>query len=78
MLTEVEVEAIKPVRYARKVWDGRGLYLSGDTQRRTVLAILLPLCEKVQEAVFGNLPSDYSRVGQVTARVRPRPTQPWG
>jgi hypothetical protein len=27
MLTETEVEAIKPVRYARKVWDGRGLYL---------------------------------------------------
>jgi hypothetical protein len=27
MLTESEVEAIKPVRYARKVWDGRGLYL---------------------------------------------------
>jgi Arm DNA-binding domain len=27
MLTEIEVEAIKPVRYARKVWDGRGLYL---------------------------------------------------
>ncbi len=27
MLTETEVEAIKPVRYERKVWDGRGLYL---------------------------------------------------
>jgi Arm DNA-binding domain len=27
MLTEAEIEAIKPVRYARKVWDGRGLYL---------------------------------------------------
>jgi hypothetical protein len=27
VLTETEVEAIKPVRYARKVWDGRGLYL---------------------------------------------------
>jgi hypothetical protein len=27
MLTETEVEAIKPVRYAYKVWDGRGLYL---------------------------------------------------
>jgi hypothetical protein len=27
MLTEAEVEAIKPVRYARKVSDGRGLYL---------------------------------------------------
>jgi hypothetical protein len=27
MLTETEVEAIKPVHYARKVWDGRGLYL---------------------------------------------------
>jgi Arm DNA-binding domain len=27
VLTEAEVEAIKPVRYARKVWDGRGLYL---------------------------------------------------
>jgi Arm DNA-binding domain len=27
MLTEAEVEAIKPVRYERKVWDGRGLYL---------------------------------------------------
>jgi hypothetical protein len=27
MLTETEVEAIKPVRYARKVSDGRGFYL---------------------------------------------------
>jgi hypothetical protein len=27
MLTEAEVEAIKPVRYARKVSDCRGLYL---------------------------------------------------
>jgi hypothetical protein len=27
MLTEAEVEAIKPVRYEYKVWDGRGLYL---------------------------------------------------
>ena len=27
MLTEAEVEAIKSVRYERKVWDGRGLYL---------------------------------------------------
>ena len=27
MLTETEVEAIKPVRYARKVSDGGGLYL---------------------------------------------------
>src|ERR1700678_398796 len=27
VLTESEVEAIKPVRYARKVWHGRGLYL---------------------------------------------------
>jgi hypothetical protein len=27
MLTETEVEAIKPVRHARKAWDGRGLYL---------------------------------------------------
>ena len=27
MLTENEVEAIKPVRYARKIWDGRGLFL---------------------------------------------------
>jgi Arm DNA-binding domain len=27
MLTETEVEAIKPVRYARKVFDGGGLYL---------------------------------------------------
>jgi hypothetical protein len=27
MLTEAEVEAIKAVRYARKVWDGRGLNL---------------------------------------------------
>jgi hypothetical protein len=27
VLTETEVEAIKPVRYAHKVWDGRGLYL---------------------------------------------------
>jgi hypothetical protein len=27
MLTEIEVDAIKPVRYARKVWDGGGLYL---------------------------------------------------
>jgi hypothetical protein len=27
MLTETEVEAIKPVRYARKVLDGGGMYL---------------------------------------------------
>jgi Arm DNA-binding domain len=27
MLTEADIQAIKPVRYARKVWDGRGLYL---------------------------------------------------
>jgi hypothetical protein len=27
MLTETEVEAIKPVRYTRKFSDGRGLYL---------------------------------------------------
>jgi hypothetical protein len=27
MLTETEVDAIKPVRYARKIWDGRSLYL---------------------------------------------------
>jgi hypothetical protein len=27
MLTETEIRAIKPVRYARKVTDGRGLYL---------------------------------------------------
>ena len=27
MLTETEVEALRPVRYERKVWDGRGLYL---------------------------------------------------
>ncbi len=27
MLTETEFEAIRPVRYAHKVWDGRGLYL---------------------------------------------------
>jgi Arm DNA-binding domain len=27
MLTETEVEAIKPVRSARKIWDGRGLFL---------------------------------------------------
>jgi hypothetical protein len=25
VLTETDVEAIKPVRYTRKVWDGRGL-----------------------------------------------------
>jgi hypothetical protein len=27
MLTDAEVEAIKPVRYARKVWDRPGLYV---------------------------------------------------
>jgi hypothetical protein len=37
MLTETEVEAIKPVCYARNVWDGRGLYL-------LVTAILTGTC----------------------------------
>lgn len=38
MLTETEIRAIKPVRYARKVTDGRGLYLllrpTGSRSRR--------------------------------------------
>ena len=48
MLTEEQIQAIKPVRYERRVTDGQGLYLlvtpKGNLHWRFRYRFLCPLC----------------------------------
>ena len=46
---------IAPLRYARKIFDGRGLYLLGDAERRPLLALQLSLRREAQDARVGRL-----------------------
>jgi hypothetical protein len=40
-----------------------------------MLALRLPICAEIQDALFGNLPRGYSRVGQVASRVCSQPAR---
>src|SRR5229473_6464082 len=55
----------------------RGSVPAGDSKRRAVLAVRLPLCAEAQDARFGNLSRRSYRPGQVTSRICSQPTRAW-
>jgi hypothetical protein len=69
MLTDAQIEAIKPVRYDRKVTDGHGLYLLVTPKGRPSLALSLSLCREVQDTRSRILSRGDSRLGQITSEV---------
>jgi hypothetical protein len=75
MLTEAEVEAIKPVRYARKVWDGRGLYLLVTPKGGRCWRYAYRVAKKYKKLSLGVYPDVSLELAR--SRHELQPTGPW-
>ena len=67
MLTDAEIEAIKPVRCERKVTDGQGLYLLVTPNGARHWRFRYSFAGKRQNDRSRNLPRGYSELGQITS-----------